>query len=154
MQEPNTVSNVGSTASQAVGDFRDTHPPRDLWDRAYDLLMENEDGRKLMDSYEKVLLSELLDNDISVQASNSLAGFDKEKRMSELITKKLDIVEKARWTFNVGDKTVEVKAQVDRIVKAVLYAKDFVSSAVNSEPHAALAWAGVCVLLPVCLEWV
>ncbi|KAL9076312.1 MAG: hypothetical protein Q9161_001028 [Pseudevernia consocians] len=148
MHELNTVSNVGSIASQAVGDFRDTHPPRDLWDRAYDLLMENEDGRKLMGSYEKVLLPEVLDKDVPVQASNSLAGFDKEKRMSELIIKKLDIVEKARWTFNVGDKTVEVKAQVDRIVKAVLYAKDFVSSAVGSEPHAALAWAGVCVLLP------
>ena len=30
--------------------------------------------------------------------------------------------------------------------------KDFVSSAINAEPHAALAWAGVCVLLPVGIE--
>lgn len=34
-------------------------------------------------------------------------------------------------------------------MKIIVSVKDFVSSAVSSEPHAALAWAGVCVFLPV-----
>ena len=71
--------------------------------------------------------------------------------MLKLMAKKIDIVEKARWYVNVGEETVEIKAQVDRIVKAVLYAKDFVSNAASSDPHVALAWTGVCMLLPVCL---
>lgn len=74
---------------------------------------------------------------------------DKEKQLSALIVKRLQIVEDARWKFEVGNQTIEVKAQVDRIVKTVVFAKDFVSSALSSDPHAALAWAGVCVLMPV-----
>ena len=44
---------------------------------------------------------------------------------------------------------MDVSGQFDKAVKIVVAAKDFVSSAVSSEPHAALAWAGVCVFLPV-----
>ncbi len=78
-----------------------------------------------------------------------VAGLDKERQLSELIAKRLKIIEEARWKFDVGNQTIEVKAQADRIVKTVVFAKDFVSSAVSSDPHAALAWAGVCVLMPV-----
>ena len=47
-------------------------------------------------------------------------------------------------------KAVEVREQVDRIVKVVLVAKDFISSAASIDPiHAGLPWAGVCMLLPV-----
>ncbi len=34
----------------------------------------------------------------------------------------------------------------------MLFAKDFVSSAASAEPHAALAWAGVSILLPLLLN--
>ncbi len=47
---------------------------------------------------------------------------------------------------------MDVSVQFDKAVKIVVAAKDFVSSAVSSEPHAALAWAGVCVFLPVNLK--
>jgi len=88
-------------------------------------------------------------NDEDDSPTGSIAVLDKEKQLSELIVKRLQIVEDARWKFEIGNQTIEVKAQVDRIVKTVIFAKDFVSSAVSSDPHAALAWAGVCVLMPV-----
>lgn len=44
---------------------------------------------------------------------------------------------------------MDVSGGFDQAVKIVVAAKEFVSSAVSSEPHAALAWAGVCVFLPV-----
>ena len=45
---------------------------------------------------------------------------------------------------------MEVREQVDRIVKLVLVAKDFASAAASLDPiHAGLPWAGVCMLLPV-----
>lgn len=44
---------------------------------------------------------------------------------------------------------MDVGGGFDQAVKVVVAAKEFVSSAVSSEPHAALAWAGVCIFLPV-----
>lgn len=40
----------------------------------------------------------------------------------------------------------------EKFVKIVLAGKDFVASAARSKPHAALAWAGVSILLPVSLS--
>lgn len=45
-----------------------------------------------------------------------------------------------------------VKAQIDRVVKVVLFAKDFIASGAGTDPHAAIAWAGVCLVLPLFLN--
>lgn len=49
----------------------------------------------------------------------------------------------------MNGKEVIVKEQVGKVVRAILSVKDFIRSAVSTEPHAALAWAGVLVILPV-----
>lgn len=71
--------------------------------------------------------------------------------MAALVSKKLRDVEDSQWTLQLGDNSVVVREQVDRVAKVLIVTKDFISSAVSAEPHAALAWAGVCVLLPVSL---
>jgi hypothetical protein len=73
----------------------------------------------------------------------------REKHMSALVANKLAIMDEKQWRFNVGGKSVDVRDQVDRIVKIVLVAKDFISAASVDPIHAWLPWAGVCVLLPV-----
>ena len=47
---------------------------------------------------------------------------------------------------------MEVKAQVDKLVKTVIWAQGFVSSAASADRHSALAWAGVSLLLPLFLN--
>lgn len=50
----------------------------------------------------------------------------------------------------MGSHSIEVREQVDRIIKIVTVAKDFVSSVASLDPiHAGLPWAGVCMLLPL-----
>ena len=61
-------------------------------------------------------------------------------QLSTLAEQKLKEAERSRSS---------VQKQVDRIVESVLFFKDFVSSAVSAEPHAALACAGICIFLPV-----
>jgi N-terminal domain of NWD NACHT-NTPase len=51
----------------------------------------------------------------------------------------------------MGEKKYIVKEQVDKIISAITAAKEFITTAASLEPHAALAWAGVSVLLPVSL---
>lgn len=74
----------------------------------------------------------------------------REKQMSALVDKKLEVMNNKQWRVKVCGRSVEVREQVDRIVKVVLVAKDFISSAASIDPlHAGLPWAGVCLLLPV-----
>jgi hypothetical protein len=55
-----------------------------------------------------------------------------------------------RWKFNVGARTVVIRDQLDKIVKAVTLFKDVGVAAGNIDPlHAGLPWAGFCVLMQV-----
>lgn len=70
--------------------------------------------------------------------------------MSALVTKKLETMKQEQWKLQIGGKSIEVRQQVDRIVKVVLVGKDFITSVASMDPiHAGLPWAGVCMLLPV-----
>jgi len=63
------------------------------------------------------------------------------RRLTMLAQKKLDIIEKERWNSNYFEKAIKI----------IIIEKDFIGSAVSLEPHGALAWAGVSLLLPVCI---
>lgn len=134
----------GTKHSQAA-----TEEPIDLWDRAYKALQNDKDGARLIKSYEKTLQKHL-EGSATVDLA-TLGSSERQKQMSLLVTRKLADMDEAQWKFHVGDKEVVVREQLDHIVKGVLFAKDFVSQAValSSDPHAGLAWAGVCMLLPV-----
>jgi hypothetical protein len=84
-----------------------------------------------------------------LQASESPVvpeGSLRKERLVSLATKKLKVADDSSW-LNAFDPSL--RDHVNRIIRVVIAAKDFVSTAVSAEPHAALAWAGVCVLLPV-----
>lgn len=51
--------------------------------------------------------------------------------------------------FSVNGKEVVVREQAEKIFNGVLAVKAVVNAAVASCPPAAIAWAGVVVLLPV-----
>ncbi|KAJ5727001.1 hypothetical protein N7493_006028 [Penicillium malachiteum] len=58
-----------------------------------------------------------------------------------------EMLQKSRLKFNVAGKEVVVKEQVHRALKSILSVNNFITTAVSSNPHASLAWAGVLVLL-------
>lgn len=122
-------------------------PSGDFWDRAYQLLREDQSQKSSLNKYEKILALEHGGQYQSPTVSGSLTSSDKEK-MAGLVAKMLERIEDERWRIKVRDTSIELRPQVDRFVNAVIAVKDFVSSAVSSEPHATLAWAGVCIILP------
>lgn len=75
--------------------------------------------------------------------------------MSRVLERKSRILEETRLKLNIGPgREIEVRKCFDKAVNAVLLVNDVVSPALSSEPHAAIAWAGICVLLPVCIRFV
>ena len=125
--------------------------PQDLWDRAHKLLREDKSKKQLLIAYEKILLSEL-DKDVSPITSVDWGSRDRTTQVSCLIEEKLKALRESSWKLQLGKQTVEVKRQIEKIIKTVLWAQSFVSSAISADPHAALAWAGVSLLLPLLLS--
>ena len=125
--------------------------PKDLWDRAHKFLREDKSNSQLLIAYESILASELNTTGSPV-ASADWGSREKSTQVSDLIAKKLEVIEDTRWRLHLGQQTVELKAQVNKIVKTVIWAQGFVSSAVSADPHSALAWAGVSLLLPLLLN--
>lgn len=117
---------------------------KSLWDLAFEDLRKRE--KNLVDAFEKILMAE---SEVETNLHNGDAS-KREKQMSAFVAKKLDAMNKEQWRFTIGDMSVDVREQVDRIVKIVLVAKEFISPVASVDPiHAGLPWAGVCILLPV-----
>lgn len=51
--------------------------------------------------------------------------------------------------FQLGDKKVKMRDQAASVVRVLLLTKDAISAVVTAEPHVALTWAGVLLLLLV-----
>lgn len=73
----------------------------------------------------------------------------REEQLRQIASQKIDEVDLAKWQIKIGNRSLVLRDQFDKAVKVVIATKEFISSAVSSEPHAALAWAGVCIFLPV-----
>ena len=134
--QPNTLADDSGITSELI-------PPRDLWDEAYEAFRGA--NRQLAEQYEESLMH-IDQGDTHLAPVGSLA---RQEQLSAIITKRLNSIEKDRYGFTMAGMRVELQEQFDKIFRIVMFAKDFVSSTISTEPHAALAWAGVCVLLPV-----
>ena len=111
----------------------------DLWSKAY-IEIRNSDNA-LVDRFEKILSSEN-PGDTGVAPS--------EEQLSRIIETKLTLMEQNKWVVNVAGKSVEVRKQVERIVKVVRIAKDSLSVVANIEPvHLGVPVAALCLLTPV-----
>jgi hypothetical protein len=86
-----------------------------------------------------------------IPTDDDVESADREVQIKELIDLKLKAVENARLRVTVGEEEIVVKEQVRKLVHTILSAKGHIGWVVNVEPHAALAWAGVLVFLPVSL---
>lgn len=136
--EPSTYTNKGSYQISQ----QSPEPQKSLWDQAYEDLRR--DKNHLVGAYEQILIAEA---EIEIISLDDVNLSKREKQMSALVTKKLEIMNKKQWRFNIGDKSVEIREQIDRIVKVVLVTKDLVSAVASMDSvHAGLPWAGICTL--------
>ncbi|KAJ0414709.1 hypothetical protein BJY00DRAFT_318549 [Aspergillus carlsbadensis] len=104
-----------------------------IWKEAYDKL-QNEEPR-LIEAFEK---------DLQQCSSNHHQG---PASLSDIVQDKISNIERSRWKVTVAGKEVTVRDEVLRIVNAIVSVKESITTAVTTEPHAALAWAGILLVL-------
>jgi hypothetical protein len=117
------------------------------WDEAYKSLTK--DFPRLVEHYEAILAKEEEDEGGESEKRSAIGISHSESRLASLASKKLEAIDESRLRIRLGSKTIVVNDGVDQVLKVVIAAKEFVSGVVASEPHAALAWTGVCLVLPV-----
>jgi ankyrin repeat domain-containing protein 50 len=121
----------------------------DLWDLAYERLKNDKEKSLLVEKCERIILEDSTSGSVAPSIAHDASSTEgRERQMSKVVQDKFQAVQDARWKFAIFSKEIEVREQFDRAVGAVTWAKDFITQAVSPDPHAALAWAGVCVLLP------
>lgn len=141
---PLPAAKAADSAETSV-DTNDTtaNLPVRIWDRAYDLLKEEE--AVLVDVYEKILSRQLqngLGSAVPASQPNHIAQHDPDTRrsqMKQLVHAGLDRIA----------REAKAKEALGGAVDVVLSARDIISSVIQATPQAALAWSGVCVGLEV-----
>jgi hypothetical protein len=128
-----------------------TKPPleRDLWQRAYDKL--SSDGKNTTwKEYCNLLETTNMKDDKNTERVLGVQVADGVRQSMKAMADK-------QWVVNLRSKHIKIREQVDRIVQVIQMVSGLGSAVAGLDPlHAGLAWAGICVVLPVnkaCLQY-
>lgn len=82
---------------------------------------------------------------------DAAAGADLSTRRSveSIVNALLEDREKRQWRVSLLGNDVKIREQAEKLTKFLLWTDPIVKSAVSAQPHAALAWSGVSLVLPV-----
>src|SRR5271155_2419733 len=132
---------LAATETSTAGPLLSEESQEDLWDEAYNKLRAEQ--AKLFKAYQNYIANPdgFDSKDRPVIDLDAIHGRDRERYLAVKIKTKLQDIKSKQWP-------AAAKAY-GKIVKGVVFAKDFIATAASNEPHAALAWAGVSMLLPV-----
>ncbi|KAF7938823.1 uncharacterized protein EAE98_001161 [Botrytis deweyae] len=118
--------------------------PRRFWHDAVQMLQENPSHRELLDTYQKILQAE---SEATPSSASAAPDY-----LLKTIDRSLKLLDEKRSKIRVGSATVEVRGALNKVAKAAQYAQSFVGSLVSGEPHAAMAWAGLSLFLPLLIN--
>jgi hypothetical protein len=116
-------------------------PIAELWNEAWDELRKN---TALFEEYETRLAA--------CSSPIGLLGAGKTERarvMKVLLEKKIVELESGRWKVGFQNNQFAVKDLIESVVGVVDWAKEYIGKAAQASPYSSVAWAGVCLLLPV-----
>jgi hypothetical protein len=142
-QAPNPVLTSPVTAlPPAISDPSSATDGIDLWALAYQKFEERDDEHKLMGNFKAHLTS--LQGD-AVADADLLSPQWVKSRVDRLLKDR----EERQWRIPFPGKDINIRTQVEKLARFLLWSDPIVKQAASLEPHAALAWSGVSLLLPV-----
>ncbi|OCK88373.1 uncharacterized protein K441DRAFT_589048, partial [Cenococcum geophilum 1.58] len=119
--------------------------PEDLWDRAEEELSNDKGKAGILEAYKEILRSQL-GSELAAKGTAS-----RHEQMSRLLNTKVEELERRKWRLHLRDHNIEVETLFSGVVRNILLAKNIISAAL-ADPHAALACAGVSVILTLLIQ--
>jgi N-terminal domain of NWD NACHT-NTPase len=143
--EPRSVPNLQpETDVSGASETKALPPISDLWDAAYDELAKGESTSQLIAD-----LQDILTKDLKVHKVATTRVLRRDQ-MQTFVKKRTEEIESGTWKLKFKGHEFAVKDLVIPVVSIVEWGKENIGSAVEASPPASIAWAGVCLLLPVC----
>ncbi|RMZ76840.1 hypothetical protein DV738_g4654, partial [Chaetothyriales sp. CBS 135597] len=130
---PSAAANSSTAVQQSSPLVSSPHfwSPEALWDDAYKTLKTREP--ELITEFEQILGGHVTSNEqVQAKVQAQLDG-----RVAE------------QWMVHVMDKDVRIRQMAENIFKFLIWSKDLVSTSLTGQPHLALAWSGITMLLPL-----
>jgi hypothetical protein len=139
-----TTIDKGSRERKLTSSSNDDRGVRvDLWKRAYEELGVDKDSKIWIERYENIVNNLAKDENIPKDSSV-------EEQMAAVVRTRMKIMTNRQWALQWGSKSLNLRQQVESIVKVVQKASGIGSAIASLDPtHAGIAWTGVCVILPV-----
>ncbi|PWY70293.1 hypothetical protein BO94DRAFT_628285 [Aspergillus sclerotioniger CBS 115572] len=116
-----------------------------LWDTAYECLRLQEPD--LIEFYENWIL-----DTSHGHSNNDLVGVDRQAQVKVVTENKLRELHEKQLVVRFKKRAISISEGMRRVVHRIVCAKDVISVLVANEPHAAIAWAGVLLILPAFLN--
>ncbi|OJJ32237.1 hypothetical protein ASPWEDRAFT_161656 [Aspergillus wentii DTO 134E9] len=107
--------------------------------------------KTLLRSFQNALLHATDDSEISdcdEEGQSPLTENDITEHLQTIVQEKLEALSK-KGEVKIFTRRVNVKEKVVKAVSFIQSTQGFISAAVAADPHAALAWAGILVVLPI-----
>jgi len=137
--------------------------PINFWRLAYVRCLQRKDTKDLIEDLEDILDPNANHSGSGTRSVNRDAadGSDNAERrleerfdnfnalMKSKLTAEVKELERHEWRISVQDHENKVIDMAKKFVDVVSCAKDFIGTALSTNPHAALAWSGVCFALQV-----
>jgi hypothetical protein len=140
---PKAGSADSSAPLESKPDAATSSEADNLWVRAEQILSNDKRKREILQAYLGILESQL---GSELKPSGTA---DRQKQLCQLLDAKTQELENKKWKVRFGDHNVEVRDLLTGAFKNVLIAKDLIHSAASASPPAAIACAGVTIVLTV-----
>ncbi|MCJ1260613.1 hypothetical protein MMC22_000475 [Lobaria immixta] len=122
----------------------DSSRSQDLWARAYEALTNRDPD--LVAAYANHFAPANYSSTTPPQRTLS------PELIENVIKKSLQDNKAKKLVVRLGNESIKLQEQGEKIIKFILWSNDFISAAVNAQPFAALAWSGVSVLFCLLLN--
>lgn len=139
-RDENDFSGIGRDCESVV-------PIAELWNDAFEQLRKKDP--KLIEKYEAMITMEVATMDSTTEAISGLGKVQRKEQMQTLVNQKLEGDEEGKWKFQLGDDRIAIRDVVEHIVNIVDWGKEFVGTALEASSYGSIAWAGMCLVLPV-----
>ena len=119
----------------------------ELWNQAYEALRETDP--KLVLRYEECLSSTMSTMVGMTVTFSGIGKLQRQQQMEALLRKKIEEDKERNWSIPFGNDRIAVRDLAEPVVGIIDWVQGFVADALKSSPYGSIAWAGVCLLLPV-----
>ena len=114
------------------------NPPFNLWKQAYEQLKAREPS--LIAAFEDFLQKQYGSHHLSPTNDDFI---------TEVVESSVEKNEARQLVVRIRRERISIRKAGENVIRTILWANDFISAAISSQPYAALAWSGVSILLPV-----